>query len=441
MREIKLNDNWEVSGIDFDEFVEIINELGKMTKCRKVSTAEMELLLSGYESRNFANTIRLTPELIKVLDEHLVDMITGSFDPDEMELPVLEQKIESEYDHDLYRETFRESGFMMKEKEKCFYISRNALPSLFSRLKLGGEKMYNTNIVRNLLVGKMLYEQGIQAEDRAVFKNPEDTNASIVYRELKDGEKTLRKIFFVPTNKYCPIPLMVLPEIAEKICDDDILGDPDIQYWRVNHDIAEIVITFPAIAEETASAYTKLPDEVLPGVLIRTSDTGKSCVDVKAVAFVGRSHHYITLETSKRKHTGEVTSDEIVNEANEVVLRNVRVLPELLANLTENVIYEPGVTKDVSVVRKAISKTILYCGLTKVLGKKREKDLKTGLFAEINEERVYTQYDIAAMIMKISDRIAEIPQYMRDQLGEACAKAPFAFKEADEEELYLMPEE
>ena len=124
-----------------------------------------------------------------------------------------------------------------------------------------------------------------------------------------------------------------------------------------------------------------------------------------------------------------------------MVLRNVRVLPELLANLTENVIYEPGVTKDVSVVRKAISKTILYCGLTKVLGKKREKDLKTGLFAEINEERVYTQYDIAAMIMKISDRIAEIPQYMRDQLGEACAKAPFAFKEADEEELYLMPEE
>ena len=36
MREIKLNDNWEVSGIDFDEFVEVIKELTKMTKCRKV---------------------------------------------------------------------------------------------------------------------------------------------------------------------------------------------------------------------------------------------------------------------------------------------------------------------------------------------------------------------------------------------------------------------
>ena len=231
-------------------------------------------------------------------------------------------------------------------------------------------------------------------------------------------------------------------QIAERICDDDIMGQPDVKYWFVNHDIVETCIVFPEIAEETAEAYKKLPDEVLPGILLRSSDTGKSCVDVKAVAFIGKSNHYITLETKKRKHTGEVDVDALVEEANEVILENVRTLPVLLATMTENVIYEAGSGKaNMAKVRLAISKTIKHCGLTKIVGKKREKDLKTALVAELNPDRNYTEYDVAAMIMKIGDRISDVPQFMRDQLGEACAKAPFAFKHDEEEELYLMPEE
>jgi hypothetical protein len=236
---------------------------------------------------------------------------------------------------------------------------------------------------------------------------------------------------------------MVVPEIAERICDDDILGEPEVNYWFVNHDICETCITFPEIASETAKAYDKLPDQVLPGILLRSSDTGKSCVDVKAVAFIGNSRHYIILETKKRKHTGEVDVDQFVEDANEVILENVRTLPELLQNMTENVIYEAGSGKaNFAKVRLAISKTIKYCGLTKIIGKKREKELKTALVAELNPDRDYTEYDIAAMIMKIGDRISEVTQFMRDQLGEACAKAPFAFKhDDDDDELYLLPEE
>ena len=437
MMNISLKDTWEMSGKNFDDFCEICSELTKITKHRKTSTAEINLLLPGY----IKNGARL-----QVLEHSVMTEFEKSYSLDiENDYHL---SINKEFDQELYDESTQQTGFLIQEHGQAFYVSRNALPSLYARASLGGDGMYAISLARNVFLGHSLYKKGIgecgngRHEARRTFANPDDQNCTLVYREIKDGSKVYRKIFFVPTEKYSPVPLMVVPEIAERICDDDIMGQPDVKYWFVNHDIVETCIVFPEIAEETAEAYKKLPDEVLPGILLRSSDTGKSCVDVKAVAFIGKSNHYITLETKKRKHTGEVDVDALVEEANEVILENVRTLPVLLATMTENVIYEAGSGKaNMAKVRLAISKTIKHCGLTKIVGKKREKDLKTALVAELNPDRNYTEYDVAAMIMKIGDRISDVPQFMRDQLGEACAKAPFAFKHDDEEELYLMPEE
>jgi hypothetical protein len=433
-----LKDNWEMSGSDFDDFVDVVSELTKITKHRKTSTAELNLLRPGYSipKRNFAMTELLDHQDLLNFDE------TGTFENKLI-------KMDQEYNNELFDETTTGAGFFIREHGQIFYVSKNAVTSILSRANLSGDNMYAISYLRTAFLAYSLYKKGIgecgngRHESRRTFSNPDDQNCTLVYREIKDGGKVYRKIFFVPTEKYSPVPLMVVPEIAEKICDDDIMGEPDVKYWFVNHDIVEICIVFPEIADETADAYKKLPDQVLPGILIRSSDTGKSCVDVKAVAFIGKSRHYITLETTKRKHTGEVDVEALVEEANEVVLENVRTLPELLVKLTENIIYEAGSGKaNLAKVRMAISKAIKHCGLTKIVGKKREKELKMALIAELNPDRDYSEYDIAAMIMKIGDRICDVPQFMRDQLGEACAKAPFAFKhDDDEEELYLMPEE
>jgi hypothetical protein len=436
-KNINLKDNWEMSGKNFDEFVEVVSELTRITKHRKTSTAEINLLLPGYVNKNVARMQILEHSVLNSFESTMSIEVENDF------------RLEKDYDKELYDESTTQTGFMLLEHGQPFYISRNALPSIYARASIGGDGMYAPSLARNVFLGHSLYKKGIgecgngRHEARRTFANPDDQNCTLVYREIKDGSHVYRKIFFVPTEKYSPVPLMVVPEIAERICDDDVMGEPEVKYWFVNHDLVETCIVFPEIAEETADAYKNLPDQVLPGIMLRSSDTGKSCVDVKAVAFIGKSRHYITLETKKRKHTGDVDVDCLVEEANEVILENVRTLPSLLASMTENVIYEAGSGKAAfAKVRLAISKTIRHCGLTKIIGKKREKELKLALIAELNPDRDYTEYDVAAMIMKIGDRISDVPQFMRDQLGEACAKAPFAFKhDDDEEELYLMPEE
>ena len=440
MAKISLNDNWEVSGTDFDELVEVTSELTKMTKHRKTSTAELLMLLGGYTTSGTAMTISLTHDLLEEYEE---------FKSIELDAKYNYLIPKNEYSKELYEESVAENGFMIQERGQTFYTSKTMMSSLLARCLINGQNSYFNCCLRNTLIAYLLYKRGIgdcgngRHEPRCTYINPDDQNVTLVYREIKEGGKTLRKIFYMPTEKYTPVPLMVVPETAERICDDDILGEPTVKYWFVNHEIVEACIVFPEIAEETAEAYEKLPDQVLPGILLRSSDTGKSCVDVKAVAFIGKSQHYITLETKKRKHTGEVDVDSFVEEANEAILENVRILPELLAKMTENVIYEAGAGKTrMAKVRNAISKAFRHCGLTKIIGKKREKELKTALFTELNLERDYTEYDVAAMIMKIGDRISNVTHFMRDQLGEACAKAPYAFKNNDDdEELYLLPEE
>ena len=446
-----LLDSWNAHGKDLDEFRGMCQDIADATHYRKASTAEFALILRGYENEKEFKFCKWDTYAIKELEKN------GVGAADFKDFPVKKKHM----DDVLFRETMNGAGFLISENRHTYYVSENALSSLFSRANMAGDSAFINSNARNYFLAECLWRAGIGIRsngkhDYKKLSNPDDQNCTLVTREVNvigdDGEeKNLRKIFFVPTEKYAPVPLTVLADVAEEICDDDILGRPEVRYWYFNHGIAEICIVFPEKAEEIKTVY-KLKDDILPGVLLRTSDTGECCVDIKSIAFVGKhSHRYVALETYKRKHSGEMDIEEVIENADHLLLRNIKKLPELLADLIGRYVYEGDTSdanwasKNKAAVEKAIKKVFKYIRLVPVLGKKREKSLKEQLFAEINPEVPYTEYDIAIMVMTISDRVEGLSQTKRDELANACATAPFAFErkkeEDDTDEIVLVPED
>jgi hypothetical protein len=436
---IELKDTWKLSGDNLNSFREIAMELDDHTNEIITSTAELSIMVVGYETSKYRKMMILGSDSVKNFEN------SQHVEPEqEFTLP------KNDTSEDLLNESFSGAGFMIIHRNVPYYVSENALSSLFARAGVNGDGMFRISNARNIFLANCLYNAGIGEKShgkhhKKSLKNPADQNCTLIVRDEVINGKKLRKIFFVPSEKYVRVPMTILADVAEEICDDDILGRPEVKYWFADHGILEIVITFPEKAEEIQKAY-KLPHKIIPGVMLRSSDTGKSCVDVKSVAFIGKSRRYLEIESAKQKHMGNFEPKDILEEANDVILRNVKTLPELLAQLIGNPIYdgpedEEWEKKNESACRKALLKCMKHTKIVPIIGKKREKLLKDALLAEIDPSIPYTEYDIALMIMTISDRIENVPQSMRDELAKAVATAPYAFKKkANEEELSLAPE-
>ena len=443
---IDLTDNYTRSGEDLDKFRGEIQKLTESTKYIRTSTAELAIEKIAIPGSKKVVFQEINPDTVIAMED------AGVYDQEANKHEHPREKV----NEDLFKEAVNGPGFLIRKDDSFLYISSNALSSLFARANLAGDEIFRPTFARDVLLMQGMYFAGIGDRARGRHKvrdrknNPEDYNCTLVVRSVYENGKEIQKVFFVPTEKYAPVPLTVLSDVADAICDDDILGRPEVKFWRVDHELAEIVITFPEKGEELKEVY-KLPHAVIPGVLIRSSDTGKSCVDIKSVAFLEKGRRYMILETAKRKHAGIIDADEIIETADAIVLKNLRRLPETMMKLIERPVYEPTEGKEFSevenrkAVEKMVSDVLRKVKLSPVIGKKRELPLKNAIKAEINPSVPYTHYDIAMMLMSIPDRIEGLTRVSTEGLANLTAEIPFVIEkmgdEEDEEEIVLLPEE
>ena len=239
-----------------------------------------------------------------------------------------------------------------------------------------------------------------------------------------------KKIFACMSGRYNPIPLRIVPDAADRLIDEAVLGKGVVTSWIVDHNIARIHIEFPDAAEDYAELY-KTENLFIPGIEITSSDTGFSSVFVRSTLRREDSRYYVIADEFARKHSGKITAEEILDLANKTVLTDLRLLPEKLSELMGQVITPEPLTgprskaRNRNAVADVIKNVAKELDLKSALGLSRTNALCEEMMKEINPEIVYSAYDVACNFMSIPDRVSGLGDGVMTELKKLCGKAPY----------------
>lgn len=435
-----IEENYEERGTTIPELIASAKKFADATEYIRVNSSNLEILRVT-EEKNQYRFVTIDGELVKAVNEFYALEPQSTF------------KNKNEVDETLVRESLDPlgAGFLLRIKgeDEFFYVSPRAISSIMARAGLDGDQAYETCATRDLDLMRALYNKGLGLKSRCSYDKRRnagnDYNVTLVLRKddlIVGGKKeTVRKLFFMHSGKYTPVPLTIVPEITTSLCDKDDFGTPEVKYWYADHGHMEICVTFPEAAEDIKKTY-HLRDTLLPGIIVMSSDTGEETVNSKAVLFAGKSLNYLTLEESPRKHTGKIKEEELLADANELIFRNLTVLPELMAKLICTPVWknEKTTRQKERTIDKLLSAVFKGTKIVPIIGKGREVKVRKALMDEINTDIPYTFYDVAMMAMTLADRMPDLKKDAAESLSKALAKAPYVLKELVEDEpAFLMP--
>ena len=440
-----LNDKWMVQGKDLDTFALSLRDLERATKYAVINTADLSVLRKGYESKDKYHFVHIDDQTVYQFEE------TMAVD-EKWDVP------KESVNQALLSSSNKDIGFILKYGDEILYPASGSMPSLLTKCKgLNGKLMYKHSLIRDLHLMEGLRKAGIESQ----FSN----NCTIVYREAECRGVKCRKAFYFGSEKYQRIRISTLADMAGKVVDNPDFGedtdDSRICGWEIDHGRAEITFVFPKMRDEIQEAY-HLKDSILPGLILTSSDTGEVCMTAKAIAYLRGSGQYIELEKVPMKHIGKVNEEKFLEDANDMIFRNYRKLPELLCALMEKSLFTGHERSDKSkrrIIESAYTKCIKGCyygpsarkgdghrSLKSIIGENREKAIRAQMFAEIDTDAVWTYYDIVMDVMSISDRMTVTPS-MKETLPVALSKAPYVFeslvkaggKGEDDDDAILFP--
>nr|WP_297765627.1 hypothetical protein [uncultured Butyrivibrio sp.] len=330
------------------------------------------------------------------------------------------------------------SGLCCLIGNKLFEISELALKTFTLRAEVKGDMTIGrSNLIRDLHIAD------------AIFTKNEKIH--LVYREEEVNGVTVRKIFAGLGGAYKLIPQTILTKAIDKITDEGTVGKANVTCWDIDHLYSTALVSLPEIGEEIADEY-KIPAEIVPGLYISTSDVGLSSIIIRGIYRRGNS--YCVTDEVMMKHAGMITPEDILEKADETIFKNIRKLPEVLAELMGREVIDysktdltstAGAEKNYKAVADVLKKEVQkVCAEAKVSGKKRDQLLEA-MCSEINTDIHYTLYDIAVDFIGIPDRIAGLDKDTITRLRKACGQTPFRLSKVknisavtEEEEVVLL---
>lgn len=413
--QINLSDLFEAKGTELEEFIQVTKGMDDCTEYIKVPKNMIEILSceAPLPEGNGYRTARLNSETVTAFEEG--DPETGNH--------VIKKhvKLAAPGPSPELDESMRELGFVILDSKhnRVCAVSSFAIRSLANRILVAPPVLAGRSLAKDLFIAKQLNERS--------------GNDLLLCCRNGDGAA---KIFAFFSNKYKPQPLSVLGEIAEDLINTETLGNPVINSWLVNHDIAQINIEFPEAAEDFKETY-KLEEASIPGVLLQSSGIGSCSLSAFSTFRHGKAQYPVILESIKRRHTADVETEDLRNEIAETVLNRVTKMPERLADLMAVPIGVPPVSdRDAQKNRKEVFKVYKYVirktSIQKIVGKEKLLKLLAIIQEMINPYKHYTAYDIAETFLHLTDNemFADYSPAHRMQLQQACGSVPFvSFKE------------
>ena len=385
-----LKDSYTKTGTELKELEEALREMDSMTEFEPQSTLNITLL-----------------SLLKgtALEDGKVQF--RQFSPEKGELPKISLPLEKgEYKkflEPLNRE-LRENQLMLMVNNKPYYTSGSAISSMGLRAGISGNNLGIPSHNRNAYIAELF--------------QVDENDVQMVVRKAGN----IKKVFAVHSERYTRIPQVILTDIIGQIRHG--LGIPVCHEWHINHDRSWAHVEFPEKAEDISKTYG-LPDIIIPGLRIGTSDLAKSSVFAEGTwrfnAGVSVSNRY------SHKHDGEIDSETILKGIDNSIFIHYTKVPEALCALMEIEV------TDIPEVVESVFKQIGLYDKKLEIGKKRLTELQNAFCNQFNPGLQYTAYDIAKHMLALPKCISGAPGTMVKKLEQNAVRAVFADYKTDAE--------
>lgn len=420
MRE-RLLDKWSATGTDLAEFKNYLNEIANATLPVKVQAKDVKLYSKNEHITPDPGKLPvyvLNPENVwEINDKGNLSLHVGHLSEDKL-IYSGAQELLDEYNNSV--------KLMLNVNDKVYFTSLNLSPTLGLRTDMKGESAVIPSLARDVLTAERL-----------------NTTDEITFITRK--YEGLKKIYAALSGSYAYVPQNFLCDVVDRVGDASKLGEMACKNWMIDNQIAEIYLEFPQKAEEIKALY-EFDDEMTPGLYLAKSDVGECSITIRATWRIKNS--LIIADEIKRKHTGKIEIDHILEDVDKIVFGKYTQLPDKLCELMQMDITNPEWTKysekrfhstNLKAVSEAYKTVLKEIGMVSAIGKKQEKSIYEQLCAEINPALCYTAYDVVMAVMQIPERLPGLSNAYQEALSKACSKAPYVkFNKVVEEEVLTM---
>lgn len=404
-----LSNTWEKSGVDEREFFDLLNYIDLHTNQITMDLKECYL----YSIRNVSDGVQAysvnpTNVLPKgALENRLL------YDLPEYDL--LPESIKEELGKD---------GLAMAKKSMFgnkLIVSSMAFSTLGQRIGIIANVLDKPSLARDCLIAEYI-SRSKSCQAQAVIKNDENRS---------------KKVFAFLSSRYGHMPLATLETIINELKTKGGLSDFEFVSYNANHRIVEAKYAFPEYGEELSKKYD-LPDVMIPGIVVMSSDTGECSARIKAYWKTPTGSIVYGDEYSKM-HKGLVEVEAVLNGVRENVFDKYKEFPRRLQELS----YIPvtpgdfdlktprGMDKNGQMICNVFTLAINELGVPRIIGQSRMNEMKSQLGFIVDRSQRYSAYAVAMDIMSLPDELAcwletsELGETGYKMLQKAVSKAPY----------------
>ena len=388
-----LIDTWTTTGTNYEKFEALLRDIDASTEILPIATNELDLISVKGAMVNRAGIGE--PE-----DWNIPLLVYNAQQSSERKLPghsgISIETIEGKGGTQEFIDDFMRSQLILRAQNRIFFTYCPLSRDLGARAQITGNGLNNPTPERSAFLAHRYAAAPCEAY--------------LVVRSNKSDTGHIHKVFAMPSSGYRYIPQANLLDIAQYFKTE--MRGIESKFWSVSHEISQIWLEFPNQAKDISSVY-RLPDTLVPGVLLETSDTGDCALKVIPTWSRAMRPERIRAPHYKREHKGKFDLNEILDKVKDTVFTVYTKLPERLCELLAIDIPDPNAFWE------AALETIK---LKSLLGTRRYIALLDALQSELNPAVSYTVYDL---VMRFMDIPAYYSGALREELEALAYRFPF----------------
>lgn len=410
LNEKVLLDDWFTTGESYEDFEECLKELSDCTNFVKINSFEITVLSFASVKEDTARFYTLNPCFAGAPQEI----------PKTSVLPL--HRVLEKGDHaQLLSETFSKVGVLFFSEGTVFFPARKVMTRGLVQFGAGGPAMDTPTYERDLHISS-LFKKGLKR--------------TFVVREFAG----VKKLVAILSARYKALPQSALCEIIEALKGVEDFGPMKTHLWMMSNWTSDIYVEFPEKAEEIRMYY-ELPHDFVPGLWLRTSDTGDSSVKIYPTWRRGHSISYVEKAEVRRVHSGKIDIKKVIKTVVNTAFAEYTKFPDAMCKLMAQGITDASwdltnpsdKEKNRKKMENVIKMAFKTLNITKAIGKGYEKSLREQLCATFTGSIKYTAYDAATAILSLPERLEGVNPETKHNLESAVAEAPYIKYSADEE--------
>lgn len=393
-----LQDSFTRQGTDLAEFAEALQEMDENTALIEMQARSLKLLpvidpleyqkeLLALFPQKFPNKEalkKISRETVLILELQRHQLLSGK--APHIRTISMERMRERGASEELFQEIADESQLLLKYEGKLFLTSPKLSGTLCARAQLKGMAAFDTCLERAAFLMSRFHTRNVTFQ--------------ALVRRVSTDKGGIQKVMALFSKKYAYIPQTILLTEIERI-SADMQEKPVCSRWEVNHYISSVYLEFPKKAQMLSEEY-RLPDLLVPGLKLYTSDVGDASLSARPTWRIGGSLAIGKAVTVS--HMAKKDVSDFFPQIQENVLGSYKRFVQHLKAMQSISVTDPT---------NALKKIFQELRLTAIVGKKKAPHIIRQESVKLNEKKISNLYQLILQVLQMpgvySEELAEDP--------------------------------